>query len=48
MNTFNEKEELVSEMNYTDWKFEKIGDEMFKKPEGAQEMQMPAQPAPTK
>lgn len=48
MNAFNEKDELVSEMFYSDWKFEKIGDEMFKKPEGAQEMQMPAQPAPTK
>lgn len=47
INTFNEKGEPVSEMLYTDWKFEKIGDEMFKKPEGAQEMQMPAQPAPT-
>lgn len=48
INTFNEKGEAVSEMLYTDWKFEKVGDEMFKKPEGAQEMQMPAQPAPTK
>lgn len=48
MSAFNEKGEEVSEMFYTDWKFEKIGDEMFKKPEGAKEMQMPAQPAPTK
>lgn len=47
-NTFDAKGEAVSEMTYGDWKFDKIEDSMFKKPEGAQEMQMPAQPAPTK
>ncbi|OQA80176.1 MAG: hypothetical protein BWY32_01176 [bacterium ADurb.Bin243] len=48
MNTFNEKGELVSEMTYSDWKFEAVDDSTFKKPEGAQEMKMPEQPAPTK
>jgi outer membrane lipoprotein-sorting protein len=47
MNTFDAKGEQVSEMTYGGWKFEKIDDSIFKKPEGAQEMKMPAQPAPT-
>lgn len=47
-NTFDAKGEAVSEMIYGDWKFDKVDDSVFKKPEGAQEMQMPAQPAPTK
>ncbi len=48
MNTFNEKNELISEMIYSDWKFETIKDETFKKPEGAQEVQAPAQQVPGK
>jgi len=41
----NEKGEVISESLYTDWKFEKIDDSVFKKPEGAKEMQMPQMPA---
>ncbi len=48
MSTFDTKGELVSEMTYSDWKFEKIEDSIFKKPEGAKEMNIPNQPAPTK
>ena len=47
-NTFDAKGEAVSEMVYGGWKFDKVEDSVFKKPEGAQEMKMPVQPAPTK
>ncbi|HNY13821.1 MAG TPA: hypothetical protein PKK26_19730, partial [Candidatus Wallbacteria bacterium] len=40
----NEKGEVISTSVYSDWKFDKIDDSMFKKPEGAKEMQMPQAP----
>lgn len=44
MATVNDKGETVSTMTYKDWKFEKIEDSMFARPEGAQEVKMPAMP----
>lgn len=40
----NEKGEVISTSLYSDWKFDKIDDSVFKKPEGAKEMQMPQVP----
>ena len=44
MTTFDEKGALMSESTYSDWKFDKIDDSMFKKPEGAKEMEAPKMP----
>ena len=44
---YNEKGELASEATYNDWKFEPVSEDLFKKPEGAQEMEMPKMPANT-
>lgn len=41
MSVRNEKDVLLTEATYTDWKFEKIDDSIFKKPEGAKEEKMP-------
>ncbi len=42
---YNEKGELASEAAFSDWTSGPISDDMFKKPEGAQEMEMPKMPA---
>jgi len=41
MSVHNGKGELLTEATYSDWKFDKIDDALFKKPEGAKEVPMP-------
>jgi len=48
MQVYDGKGELLTEAVYGDWKFAKISDDTFKKPEGAKEMTMPAASATEK
>jgi len=44
MADYNEKDEVMTEALYKDWKFGAIDENLFKKPEGAQEVKMPEMP----
>jgi outer membrane lipoprotein-sorting protein len=46
MQVYNAKNELVTEAEYSGWKFGAIGADVFAKPAGAKEMKMPSQAKP--
>ncbi len=46
MQVYNAKSELITEAEYSGWKFGAIGDDIFAKPAGAKEMKMPSQANP--
>ena len=42
---YNEKGELISEASFSGWDFKPLADDIFKKPEGVKETEMPQMPA---